>query len=109
MNELTAEAVRLAEQDIRNAQRLNLWAIRWERRTGRAPVGYVAACRRLMSRLSGVAAEPVESPASAAIYYIHPSLLSRSRERHGNQNVVRFPRRRRQIMHARMPEPPEAA
>lgn len=53
MNNLTHSAVIAAEQDIRNARRLDDWAARWEARFGRPPCSAAAGSRRLLAEASG--------------------------------------------------------
>lgn len=103
-NDLTVEALRRAEQDLRNAKRLEAWAAIAPRRS---PV------RDLFLRfISGCAEEKSgeERDYKTAEVVLHPAFFRRHwRPQHGNDGFIRSPRRRRQYMHTRLPEPPEAA
>ncbi|HEB94355.1 MAG TPA: hypothetical protein ENI94_13020 [Gammaproteobacteria bacterium] len=85
----SCELHRAAELEERNRQRRIAWARRVYESTGRTP-----------------------SIHPAGPWFIDGLLAKRHRlrtEQHGNTAIVPFPRRKRQYMHTRLPEPPEAA
>jgi len=124
MNELTAaaisaytEEVRIADQIVRNVERLRTWAERWRESTGTYPKSYDsnALIRQLytstLDLMLGIADEPAQAPEQlhTAEILMHPTFERRRRNSQGNQGLVRFPRYRGQIKRAKLPEPPTAA
>lgn len=107
------DAARAANQAVRNAKRRHAWAERWLERSGAYPPSYSPASLLLdiEEALRTLATHPASTPASPAAceLLVHPAFFRRRRPRHGNQGVVRFPRRRGQFQGTRLPQPPEAA
>lgn len=119
-NDLTAEAIRAcleedrgADQAIRNAERKRIWAEKVLAIKGAYPGSYDPLAtgqdisRELHKHRCSVIGQVLENPLPSAELLMHPMLFRKPK--HGNQGIVRFPHRRHQYMHTRLPEPPEAA
>jgi hypothetical protein len=104
-NDLTAEALRRAEQDLRNDQRRLAWHDRMLAYNGSAPS---SALLRDQDYLTTLAGELVEAKPMADIE-LHPTFRRRRKPQQGNQGHVRIPHHKRQFRGAKLPEPPEAA
>jgi len=88
----SSELQRAAEEQARNLERRLAWARRVFDREGRWPsLAPSGVWRRILE---------LRMRRSTSRHFLAG---------HGNSNVVPFPRRRRQYMHTRLPEPPEAA
>jgi hypothetical protein len=104
-NDLTAEALRRAEQDLRNDWRLLAWHGRVLKRDGSAPK---SALLRAPDFLTTLAGELVEEKSMADIA-LHPTFQRRRRPQQGNHGQVRIPHHKRQFCGAKLPQPPDVA
>lgn len=103
-NDLTQEAARRAEQDLRNAQRLLAWHGRVLAHGGAATISALLQ----PDFLNQVAGESVEDKPTAELV-LHPTFQRRRQPQQGNQGLVKIQRHKRQIRGAKLPQPPEAA
>jgi len=109
------EEIRKADRVVRNIERRRTWAERWRERLGAYPESYdlPGLVQRLYEStrdlLFGVAGEHPAEPKQTAELLLHPTFQRRRRPAQSNNGIRRIPRRKHQIMHIRLPEPPEAA
>jgi hypothetical protein len=104
-NDLTAEALRRAEQDLRNDRRRLAWYGRMLAYNGSVPI---SALLRDPDYLTTLAGKLVEEKSMADIA-LHPTFQRRRRPQQGNHGYVRTPHHKRQFRGAKLPQPPDVA